>query len=112
MNKQTIDTTKAPAAIGPYSQAIIADNMIFVSGQIPLNPQTGQMVEGNIEEQTHRVMQNIDAILKDYNEMNDLSVLAYILDSGFKGYRNYTDEQLMKELEERDISYLFGEVDG
>jgi len=54
---------------------------------------------------------DIDSIIKDYNEMNDLSVLAYILDSGFKGYRNYTDEQLMNELMERDISILFGEID-
>jgi hypothetical protein len=46
---------------------------------------------------------DINSIMRDYNEMNDLSVLAYILDSGFKGYRNYTDEQLMNELMERDI---------
>ena len=55
---------------------------------------------------------DINNIMRDYNEMNDLSVLAFILDEGFKGYRNYTDEQLMQELTERDISYLFGEVDG
>ena len=46
---------------------------------------------------------DIDCILKDYNEMNDLSVLAYILDSGFKGYRNYTNEALLQELRERDM---------
>lgn len=57
------------------------------------------------------VNNDIDAIIKDYNEMNDLSVLAYILDSGFKGYRNYTDEQLMNELMERDISPVFGDND-
>jgi hypothetical protein len=57
------------------------------------------------------VNNDIDTIIKDYNEMNDLSVLAYVLDSGFKGYRNYTDEQLMQELMERDISILFGEVE-
>ena len=55
---------------------------------------------------------DINNIMRDYNEMNDLSVLAFILDDGFKGYRNYTDEALMKELTERDISYLFGEIDG
>jgi len=54
---------------------------------------------------------DIDMIIKDYIEMNDLSVLAFILDDGFKGYRNYTDEQLMKELQERDISILFGDND-
>jgi hypothetical protein len=46
---------------------------------------------------------DIDTIIRDYNEMDDCQVLAYILDSGFKGYRNYTDEQLMQELIERDI---------
>ena len=46
---------------------------------------------------------DIDTIIRDYNEMNDLSVLAYILETGFKGYINYTDEQLMQELLERDI---------
>ena len=46
---------------------------------------------------------DIDTIIRDYNEMNDLSVLAYILETGFKGYENYTDEQLMQELMERDI---------
>ena len=53
---------------------------------------------------------DIDSIIRDYNEMNDASVLAYILEEGFKGYINYTDEKLMQELEERDISYLFGET--
>ena len=52
---------------------------------------------------------DINSIITDYNEMGDASVLAFILDEGFKGYRNYTDEALMKELEERDISYLFDE---
>mgnify|MGYP003345646674 CR=1 FL=1 len=54
---------------------------------------------------------DINSIIRDYNEMNDASVLAYILEEGFKGYINYTDEALMKELTERDISYLFGEND-
>ena len=52
---------------------------------------------------------DINSIIRDYNEMNDASVLAYILEEGFKGYINYTDEKLMQELKERDISYLFGE---
>jgi hypothetical protein len=55
---------------------------------------------------------DINSIIRDYNEMNDASVLAYILEAGFKGYMYYTDEKLMQELTERDISYLFGEVDG
>jgi len=54
----------APAAIGPYSQAIQAGNLLFVSGQIPLNPVTGSLVEGDIEAETKQVMENIEAILK------------------------------------------------
>src|SRR5258708_36927014 len=61
--REVISTKKSPGAIGPYSQAIKTDSFIFASGQIPLNPETGQIVEGGIVEQTHRVMQNITAIL-------------------------------------------------
>ncbi|MCS6819765.1 MAG: RidA family protein [Chitinophagales bacterium] len=63
MEKRVIFTEKAPAPIGPYSQAIQCGNMIFVSGQIAINPQTSEMENHNIEEETHRVMKNIQAIL-------------------------------------------------
>ncbi|MCS7005810.1 MAG: RidA family protein [Cytophagales bacterium] len=62
--KQVIQTTEAPLPIGPYSQATMVGNMLFISGQIALNPQTGEMVQADIEEETHRVMQNIGAILQ------------------------------------------------
>lgn len=58
-----ITTTAAPAAIGPYSQALVTGNLVFTSGQIPLDPATGAMVEGGIAEQAHRVCQNLDAVL-------------------------------------------------
>ncbi|WJD83578.1 RidA family protein [Priestia megaterium] len=61
----TITTAKAPEAIGPYSQAILVDNFLFSSGQIPLDPTTGEVVNGNITEQAERVMQNIGAILEE-----------------------------------------------
>lgn len=61
--KKVISTNEAPAAIGPYSQAIMADNTLYISGQIPINPQTGKLVDG-IEKETHQVMKNLDAILK------------------------------------------------
>lgn len=61
---KVIQTDMAPKAIGPYSQAIEVNNFVFVSGQIPLDPQTGQLVDGNIKEQTKRVFENIKAILK------------------------------------------------
>ena len=61
--REVISTDRAPAAIGPYSQAIRAGDYLFVSGQIPLNPATGTLVEGGITDQTHRVLQNLSAIL-------------------------------------------------
>jgi 2-iminobutanoate/2-iminopropanoate deaminase len=62
--REAITTPDAPAAIGPYSQAIKAGNLLFLSGQIPLDPQTGSLVEGDIEAQTRQVFRNIAAILK------------------------------------------------
>jgi 2-iminobutanoate/2-iminopropanoate deaminase len=62
--RQAIATPSAPKAIGPYSQAIRAGSLLFVSGQIPLDPASGQMVDGSIGEQTHRVFQNLGAILE------------------------------------------------
>src|SRR5581483_1707116 len=62
--REVISTKNAPGAIGPYSQAIKTDSLIFASGQIALDPETGQIVEGGIVEQTHRVMKNITAILE------------------------------------------------
>lgn len=63
MQKEIIRTDNAPAAIGPYSQAIKAGGFIFLSGQIPLDPATGNVVEGGIKEQTERVMTNLEAVL-------------------------------------------------
>ncbi len=62
--KQPVSTPNAPAAIGPYSQAIKAGGMVFLSGQIPLDPATGQMIEGDIAAQTERVMKNLGAVLE------------------------------------------------
>jgi 2-iminobutanoate/2-iminopropanoate deaminase len=58
-----ISTSKAPAAIGPYSQAISSGGFLFCSGQIPLDPSSGEMVCGSIEEETTRVMENLQAVL-------------------------------------------------
>ena len=89
--KERIQTEGAPKAIGPYSQAIKANGLIFASGQIPLDPSTGQLVEGSIAEQTERVLDNLKAVLEsagssldrvvkttvfladlgDFNEMNE-----------------------------------------
>ncbi len=58
-----ISTEKAPAAIGPYSQAIVTGNLLFTSGQIPLDPATGNVVEGGITEQTEQIMKNLGEVL-------------------------------------------------
>ena len=59
MPKEIISTKKAPKAIGPYSQAVKTGNLIFISGQVPLNPSTGKLVSGTIEEETNQVIKNI-----------------------------------------------------
>ncbi len=62
-----IETTNAPAAIGPYSQGYIVNGLLFTSGQIPLDPKTGEIVGTTIEEQTHQVMKNLGALLESAN---------------------------------------------
>ncbi len=62
--KNIIQTPDAPKAIGPYSQAVEFNGMLFISGQIPIDPATGKVIEGGIKEQTKQVMENIGAILK------------------------------------------------
>ena len=64
MSKKIINTTEAPSPIGPYSQAVSHNGLLFISGQIPLMPDSGMMVAGNIEEQTIQVMNNLNSILK------------------------------------------------
>ena len=61
--KQIVKTERAPQAIGPYSQAVIAGGFVFVSGQIPIDPRTGEFVAGGIEEQTEQVLRNLSAVL-------------------------------------------------
>ena len=61
--RRIIGTEKAPKAIGPYSQAVRAGNLLFCSGQIPLDPATGKMVSGGIEAQTERALKNLEAVL-------------------------------------------------
>jgi 2-iminobutanoate/2-iminopropanoate deaminase len=64
MKKKVIQTEKAPKAIGPYSQAIQAGNFLFLSGQIPLDPKTGEFVKGDIRRQTQQVLENIKGVLE------------------------------------------------
>lgn len=64
MNRTVIQTTSAPAAVGPYSQAIRTDQLVFVAGQIPLDAATGALIDGGIEEQTRKALQHAQAILE------------------------------------------------
>ncbi len=63
--KKVIKTAKAPSAIGPYSQAIQVGNLVYTSGQIPIDPSTGAFVEGGIKEQTRQSLQNVKSILEE-----------------------------------------------
>lgn len=65
MSKQIVETIHAPSAIGPYSQAVIYNRIVYCSGQIALNPKTMTIVEGGIKEQTIRVMENLNEVLKE-----------------------------------------------
>ena len=65
MNKKIINTSLAPAPIGPYSQAVISNNMIFISGQIAINPTTNELISGDIATETHQVMRNLFEILQE-----------------------------------------------
>ncbi|MBQ5579291.1 MAG: RidA family protein, partial [Prevotella sp.] len=65
MSKKAINTEKAPKAIGPYSQAIQVGNLVYTSGQLPINPTTGAFPEGGIKEQTRQSLSNIQAILEE-----------------------------------------------
>ncbi|MSS63895.1 RidA family protein [Velocimicrobium porci] len=83
MNK-VIATTKAPGAIGPYSQAIVANNMLFTSGQIPIDPATGNVVEGDVIAQAEQVCKNLQAVLEEAgtNFENVVKTTCFLADMG------------------------------
>jgi len=67
MEKEIISSNRIPAAIGPYSPAVKAENMLFVSGQLPIDPKTGDIVKGDIQLQTKQVLENLTALLELYS---------------------------------------------
>lgn len=115
--KKIISTSNAPAAIGPYSQANFANGILYISGQIPLNPQTGKLEEG-IEKETHQVMKNLEAILKEagmnfknvvkatifLKNMDDFAVMNDI-------YASYLDPESFPARETVQVSCLPKNVD-
>lgn len=98
---ETVQTDNAPQAIGPYSQAVVANGFVFASGQIPLDPATMELVGGSIEEQTKRVLENLKAILESagssldkvvkttiyLKDMNDFQVVNGIYAGYFPGHK-------------------------
>lgn len=82
--KKVINTSEAPAAIGPYSQAILVDNTLYASGQLGIDPKTGDFVAGGIKEQTEQVFRNIHAILKEAGlTINDVvKTTCFLADMG------------------------------
>ena len=99
MSRKAIHTDKAPGAIGPYSQAISYNNLLFTSGQIPLDPQTGKLVEGNITDQAHRVFQNMAAIAKQAGTSLDkaVKISVFLTDIGDFATVNTVYQQYFKE---------------
>ncbi len=99
MEKQVINTKDAPAPIGPYQQAILAGNTLYISGQIPIDTQTDQLVRNDIQAETHQVMKNLKAILSaagmDFGhvvkssifvtDMNDFSAINEVYGKYFSG---------------------------
>jgi 2-iminobutanoate/2-iminopropanoate deaminase len=80
MNKKVIKTQKAPKAIGPYSQALQADNRLYISGQLGINPATGKLAEGSTAQQAKQVLENIKAILEEAGfELRDVVQVQVLL---------------------------------
>lgn len=98
--KQIITTNKAPAPIGPYNQAVKCGNLLYTSGQIPVNPETGTKVEGGIKEQTVQVLENLKAVLAGAGASLDhvIKTTVFLQDMGdfaeFNGiYAEYFGEE-------------------
>ena len=94
MSKEIISTENAPQAIGPYSQAVKAGGLMFISGQIPLNPETGDLVSGSIEDEANQVLQNIKSICEAAGHgMEDIvKITIFLTDLG-----NFATNEVMKK---------------
>ena len=92
MNREAIQTDKAPKAIGPYAQAIKVNGFIYTAGQIPIDPKTGNFVEGGINEQTRQVLENLKAVLAAAGSSLDQVVKATVF------LKNMADFPAMNEI--------------
>jgi 2-iminobutanoate/2-iminopropanoate deaminase len=97
VSKKLIESTKAPKPIGPYSQGVIASSLLFTSGQIPLDPETNEMVSGDIEAQTEQVLKNLIAVLKEakMGPDNVIKTTVYLTDLADFGKMNEVYERYL-----------------
>ena len=113
MAKQIINTDQAPSPVGPYNQSVKIGNLLFVSGQIAINPATGELVMDNIEDETHQVMKNLSNILSTAGSSFDqvLKCSVFVTDMGNYGrinavYASYFDEATAPARELVEVSAL------
>ena len=97
--KQIIHTNKAPAAIGAYSQAVRCGNLVYLSGQIPLNPETGELVSGDFRAQATQVFKNLQAVIEEAGASfeNVVKINAYLTDLANFAEFNRVQAEFMKE---------------
>jgi 2-iminobutanoate/2-iminopropanoate deaminase len=88
MEREIVDTDKAPAAVGPYSQAVVVGRFVFASGQIAIDPQTGELIRGGIVEQTRQVLRNLAAVLETAGSSMDQVVKATVFLSDMPDFQN------------------------
>jgi len=91
MDMKTIFTEKAPKPIGPYSQAVVAGNMVFVSGQIGIDPISGKLVEGGVREQARQALSNLKVILEAAGCVMDNTVLTIVFLKNMQAYREFNE---------------------
>lgn len=97
--KKKLETGNAPAAIGPYSQAVVDDGLVFVSGQLPINPETGKFPSDNVSEQTSQSLKNIREILKEagYGMENVMKTTVFLQDMNDFAAMNAVYEKFFTE---------------
>lgn len=107
---EVVFTERAPKPIGPYSQAIRVGNALFVSGQVPIDPETGKLVEGGIREQARRALENLRAIVEDAGfSMDDVAwVLVFLRDLGLYGEFNEVYSRYFKRPPARAVVEVSG----
>lgn len=113
MSKKIINTPNAPAPVGPYNQSVLANGTLYISGQIAIQPATGELITATIEDETHQVMKNIGEVLKEAGMTYDniLKCSVFVKDMGMYGrinavYAEYFDESTAPARELVEVANL------